>query len=173
MFAKQREFYLFEEILQIYSNKCQEFLREFNKILTDMCNILYPSFPNAKCHWNMLIVAHFLHVSLIKTLRNVNIKFLCNTLAGSKTFYEIFMADLKEMNWVVDMIGRYEKLAFDWSVTKKKFSGIEKLTTGREVKFKWKAEKIRAFLLKYVDSCFSILFVFCVSLCFVLVCVLC
>ena len=162
MFAKQLEFYLFEEILQIYSNKCQEFLREFNKILTDMCNILYPSFPNAKCHWNMLIVAHFLHVSLIETLRNVNLKFLCNTLAGSKTFYEIFMADLKEMNWVVDMIGRYEKLAFDWSVTKdpefaKKFSGIEKLTTGREVKFKWKAEKIRAFLLKYVDSCFSIL----------------
>ena len=110
MFAKQLEFYLFEEILQIYSNKCQEFLREFNKILTDMCNILYPSFPNAKCHWNMLIVAHFLHVSLIETLRNVNLKFLCNTLAGSKTFYEIFMADLKEMNWVVDMIGRYEKL---------------------------------------------------------------
>lgn len=42
--------------VQIYSNKCREFPLEFNKIVTDMCNVLLSVLFRLKCHWNILIV---------------------------------------------------------------------------------------------------------------------
>ena len=56
IFFCNKEFYLFEKILQIYSNKRRELPLEFNKIVVDMCNVLLSVLFRLACHWNILIV---------------------------------------------------------------------------------------------------------------------
>ena len=50
IFFCNKEFYLFEKILQIYSNKRRELPLEFNKIVVDMCNVLLSVLFRLACH---------------------------------------------------------------------------------------------------------------------------